>query len=168
VSHLATRRFTDRERDFAVALTCTLLIGLAVALTTNPPRPGTPRRTPAAVTHPAARVAARPQSPVAGAVKLARTFIKDYLRYLDGRGAASSLPDATAALTRSLAARPPLVSPHDRASRPRPLSFTATSGLHGLQAVRVLLSDDGPIDFQLTLLLARQQGRLLVAAVTGR
>jgi hypothetical protein len=166
LSHLSTRRLTDRGRTVALALACTALIGTALLLAVTRPSSHAPRRPHATAPHRAP--AGKPEEFSGAAGRVSRTFLAGYLPYLNGHASARLIHGATAALTRSLAARPPLVSPYEHTVHPRLLAVTAAPGAAGLGAVRVLLSDGGLIHYQLTLLLTTQHGRLLVAAVKGQ
>jgi hypothetical protein len=166
LSPLATRQLTDRGRSIALTLTCTVLIGLAVLLNATRHSPHAHHQPSAR--HRAASAAARPQSAPTKTMDAARRFMAGYLRYLDAQGSARSIHSATAALTRSLAAHPLLVSPSERATHPRVLTLTAGPETNGRAGVRVEIGDGGLIDYQLTLLLTLQHGRMLVTAVRGQ
>jgi hypothetical protein len=163
---LATRRLTDRGRTVALACVCTALIGTALLLAATRPSSRAPRRL--LTTTPHRAPAGKPEEFSGVAARVSRAFLAGYLPYLNCHASARLIHGATAALRRSLAARPPLVSPYEHTAHPRLLAVTAAPGAAGLGAVRVLLSDGGLIHYQLTLLLSAQHGRLLVAAVKGQ
>jgi hypothetical protein len=167
LSPFATRQLTDRDRSIALALACTVLIGLAVLLSATRHNGPHAHHQPSA-RHRAASAAARPQSAPTKTMDAARRFMAGYLRYLDAQGSARSIHSATTALTRSLAAHPLLVSPSERAAHPRVLTLTAGPSANGLARVRVEIGNGGLIDYQLMLLLTRRHGRMLVSAVRGQ
>ena len=97
-------------------------------------------------------------------VRLAASqFLAGYLLYLRGQRAARSIPAATRALLARLAAGSPIVPPATRALAPRVVSLTPTGGLK----VTATVNDGELPSYQLTLQLAVEGGRLLVASVEG-
>lgn len=176
VRRLRDRPIAEHERRAAMATVAVLLTASAILLAIT--RPAGQAR------HPAPRIAAaplarasRPPTPTGGAkpaatvapmvARAARKFLVGYLAYLYGHGLASAVRGATRALSRSLRAHAPRVSPGMRARSPRVVSLHAVSAPVGLVGVSVLVNDGELVSYPVGLLIASEDGRLLVSGVEG-
>jgi hypothetical protein len=173
LTSLRDRPIADREHRTAIAVVAVLLAASAILLAGARPAGRTrqlaPRRPMAS-----ANGASRPSMPAAGAAvvapvvaRTARGFLAGYLTYLYGRAPASAVNGATQALSRSLRAHPPIVSPGTRARRARVLLLHAAPAPAGLVGISALVNDGELASYRIRLILARTRGRLLVTAVEG-
>jgi hypothetical protein len=106
----------------------------------------------------------RPTRPSSLRVRLAASrFLAGYLPYLHGQRAARAIPCATRTLLARLAASSPIVPPATHALTPRVVSLTPTPGLK----VTATVNDGELPSYQLTLQVAVEGGRVLVASVEG-
>lgn len=139
-----------------------LCVGVAIVLaTSHTAREPLPRAT-----------SPQPQTSVPGAsedaaeLRVARAFLTGYLAYLSGREPAGAIQDATSELSRALTLQRRVIPPTAAAREARIVSLTPASQL-GRPGVVVLINDGELASYQLTLLLARKEGRLLVTRVEG-
>ncbi|MEA2361303.1 MAG: hypothetical protein QOD71_448 [Thermoleophilaceae bacterium] len=164
----AARTLGERERRELFALATAVILGAAGLLLTLPPDPPRPPR---AGTAPLAAAAAanratpsRPQHEPAKAEATTRRFLRGYLAFLYGRGAASAIEATTAALRDQLAdtrlrVPPAALRRHPRVTevelrRVRGDRFAATAGVVG-----------GAARYAIELTVARDHGRWRVAGV---
>ncbi len=176
LTSLRDRPLAESERGTAMATVTVLLIAAAILLALS--RPGDqPRRT--SQRHPAPSVlqsapSSRPRAAESGPAPLtpvvaraADLFLAGYLGYLYGHTPASQVKGATPALIRSLQADPPRVSPGMRARQAHVLALHTTPAPSGLVGVSALVTDGGPVDYSIGLLLASRGGGLLVSGLDG-
>jgi hypothetical protein len=169
ISRLRERPIADSERHAAMAAIVVLLAGTALVLAHTPA--GQPR----AGKHPvpsSIAVVRAPAPPVLApltveAARATQVFLAGYLAHLYGHRSSAGIQGATRSLTRSLAAHAPPVPPEMRERQPRVVALRPAAAPAGLLAARAIVNDGGVVDYPITLLLARHDGRLLVSAVEG-
>jgi hypothetical protein len=171
VRRLRERPITDRERHTAMSAVAAALTAATILLTAirpaAQPHHQTPR--PAAPTASASRpTTLNSVAPVAAVTaRVAQELLTGYLAYLYGHAPAADIHGAAPALARSLRVHPPLVSPAIRARDPRVLSLRPAPAPAGRAGVSALVNDGELASYPLVLLLARENGVLLVSAVEG-
>jgi hypothetical protein len=99
------------------------------------------------------------------AAHASQAFLAGYLAYTRGRAPASKITDATPVLIAALAAHPPRVSPAMRSEHPRVVELHGASAPPGEIGVSAVVTGGGLIDYTLGLILAPQDGQLLVTAL---
>ncbi|HXE45402.1 MAG TPA: hypothetical protein VN635_09390 [Conexibacter sp.] len=132
LSQLLARPISDRERGRAFAAAAVVLLLAAVALMlVAPPRderaaaPSSPASTSSApLTMPPPPTAAAPIRPPSVVIAASRRFLQDYLPYLYGHARGRTFRAASSALGRSLASRPPRVSPAMRRRHPHVVTLS--------------------------------------------
>lgn len=167
------RPLAEHERRTALMATVVVLIAAALGLaSTRPLAHGTPAHAATVKTKPTAPDPRQPTpessaggelSPVAA--QASRAFLVGYLAYTCGRAPARRITDATGALLAALAEHPPRVSPAMRSTYPRVVELHPAPAPPGEVGVSAVVNSGGLIDYTLGLILARQDGRLLVTAL---
>jgi hypothetical protein len=172
VRWLRDRPIAERERRATIAGVAVLLLASAVLFTASMPAGRTRHPAPR---KPVASANGAPRSPIpeggtasdAAASRTAHDFLAGYLAYLYGHAPASAVIRATQALSHSLLAHPPIVSPGVLAHHPRVLSLRGARAPLGLIGVSALVNDGELASYRVRLILTRTRGRLLVIAVEG-
>jgi hypothetical protein len=167
---LRDRPLSERQRRGALPiLAAALALATLVLVLTRPsPEHRTAQRVPARrilASHGRELARSRPPVPSAAPARVSRRFLQGYLAYIYGHASARRIPCASAALSRSLRAQPPLVSADERARHPRLIKLALLSSTGAAPRVRALVSDGGVADYPIELVLDRRGGRLLVTAV---
>ena len=171
LTSLRDRPIAESERRAAMAAVVVLLSATALLLALTRPdgqRQRTierPSPSASAVHAQAPETSTAPLTPAVA--RTARLFLAGYLAYLYGHTPASQIKDATAALLHSLEAHPPRVSPGMRSRQARLVSLHTTPAPSRLIGVSALVTDGGPVDYSIGLLLAPRSGRLLVSGLDG-
>lgn len=161
------RPLAAHERRVPPVLLAVLLAAAAAALVlTRPAGSATPgaghhRSAPADTQVPAGSAGAHAPG-VAGTVE---GFLAGYLRYLYGRGPASSVQNATSAFTRSLETHEPRVPPGLRALHPRVLGLVAVPASAGEIAVTAIVTDGEIVRYRISLLLRSRGGAWRVSGL---
>jgi hypothetical protein len=179
----------DRPRLFVLAAAMIVTVAVAPALVddlgpapmrarTEPdgPRPadaatGTPAAPPSAIRTAGASAEGRrapeptaTRADVARAKRVARTFLRGYLRFAYGRGTAGAIAGGTDELRRRLAQAPPRVPAEERRRRPRAV-LVQSDGVSRTRARLRALVRDGGRHYTVPLELARTRAGWRVASV---
>ena len=169
------RPLAEHERRTALVLTAAVLIAAALLFAnTRPLSSGTPAgaalavKTTATATVDPSKPAPEPspdRTLSTAAVSASRAFLAGYLAYTRGGTSARRIAAATGGLLMALAAHPPRVSPAMRSEHPRVVELHAAPAPAGEIGVSAVVNDGGLIDYTLGLILAPQDGRLLVTGL---
>ena len=153
----------DPRRIFAVV--AGLLVVAAVALTASAPDrqlapepadPSAPRSLPRS------RIPFTPPPVPPEAVRVARQFVGDYLRYLHGRAGADAIDGASRELRRSIAARRLRVPDGARHRRPRIVRVRGHELAPGRWFVSATIADGGDATYPIEQVVADRAGRVVV------
>jgi hypothetical protein len=169
------RPLAEHERRTALVATAIVLIAAALgfastrSLTPNTQARAAATKTAAAPTAPDPRTPT-PESSTGGelssvAVRTSRAFLAGYLAYTSGHAPANRITDASGSLLVALAAHPPRVSPAMRSEHPRVVELHGVPAPAGEVGMSAVVNGGGLIDYTLGLILAPQDGRLLVTSL---
>jgi hypothetical protein len=172
----AVERLPQRARRVVVAATAVLLLAGAIAsLTLEAGRGREPGRSAVTVRAPARRPPAQPmrpslRPPVSGsnlrlASRVARRFLRSYLKFAYGRAGATSVEAATQGLRSQLMRDRAQVTPADRVRHPRVASLRVVSTWPGFVVATVSVEDGGIAAYRLRFTLRERTGRWLVSDV---
>ena len=105
---------------------------------------------------------------LAGARSVARRFLVDYLRFVYGQAAASSVRATTPALLHELRREHAVAVPTERPRHPRVISLTAAGRQHGVVRATALVDDGGIASYAVRVTLRETRSGWLAASVDGR
>lgn len=165
LASLRARPVTEEERHTSIlaVLACLAAVALLLGLTRSAPRPPVTASTAAKAA--SAAPASLDVSRQAG-VNVARRFLHGYLAYLYRGLPGREVIGGTPQLIRSLGEHPP--RPVARAlSLPRIVAVDLAGTRSGQLAANAIVNNGGIVNFTVGLLLARQDGRILVAQLEG-
>jgi hypothetical protein len=172
----AIERFPQRARRVVVAATALLVLAGAITALTVQAGRGREAGRPAVTVHaPARRPAAQPvpprlRPPVPGsslrlASRVARRFLRSYLKFAYGRAGATSVDAVTRDLRSQLIRDRAQVTPAERARHPRVVSLRVLGTNPGFVLATASVEDGGIAAYQLRFALREEGGRWLVGDV---
>jgi len=162
------RPIAEHERHIAIVAVTVLLCAVAVLLTLAQPASQASKSIGGQNTQTHQTIVERHTLAFApDAQRVTRRFLAGYLAYTYGRAPASQITGASPSLIRSLQAHPPRVPPAARARHPRILSLHPTTSPEGRFGVSATVNDGELIDYQISVLLTPERGRLTVAGLDG-